>query len=122
MAEGLAIVALIIALLCLVLVIALGCLFFRLTMNHEKLNTKLEDGLKRVIGDFLWSEKRLLALENEAKNVVDTGLYSPVTDKVTGKTELKRVDDFGDLQGLGFDEIMKRAQALADGKVANGRP
>ena len=121
MAEGLAIVAIVISLLCIGMAVWLGCQLFRLTLKHEALAAKLQDGFSRIIGDYLWLKKDVAAIQEEAKNGVDTGMYTPVQDKLTGKVEWKQVDNLGNLEGLSFDDIMKQAQALADGKAPNGR-
>ena len=121
MAEGLAIVALILALLCLVMTIALGCFFFKMTLSQEAMKTKLEGHITHLSQSLNNTKERLLTLEEESKNGVETGLYSPIKDQITGKVEYKLVQDFGNLEGLSFDEIMKQAQALADGKAPNGR-
>lgn len=72
--------------------------------------------------ESIMQDVRLKVHEAEKSHANDayegTGFYSPVKDRVTGKTEYKKVQELGPIKpGESIDDLLARAEDYANGKV-----
>ena len=88
------------------------------TLATERQALKMER-LENILQDV-----RLRTLEAEKTKAADeyegTGFYSPVKDRVTGKMEMKKVQELGPIRpGQTLDDILAAAEKYANGQVPN---